>query len=357
MKILFLYTELAEYFLSCIKALSLNANVQVSVIHWPVNPEAPFDFEYPEGVGFFNRNDYSGEQLKQLVRSIQPDLIYCSGWLDKDYLNISRCYRNSIPVVLGLDNPWKGNWRQRLGVLVKGRGIRSSFSHCWIPGKPQEEFAKRLGFGINEIRQGVYSCDHKRFASVYESSRPIKSAKFPHVFLFIGRYYEFKGVTELWNAFIKFKKDNSSDWKLWCLGTGNMAPVKHPDIQHFGFVQPRDMDQLLQQAGVFIMPSRFEPWGVALQEMAAAGFPLLCSSEVGAGSLFVRSGVNGFQFTAGDESALLERMRSISLLSDSELNRMGEESFKLSGAITPEIWVKTLLDLNEHMGVNSPSRR
>ena len=48
MKFVFLYTEIAEYFLACCKELSKHG--QIHIIRWPINKEAPFQFA---GAPFF----------------------------------------------------------------------------------------------------------------------------------------------------------------------------------------------------------------------------------------------------------------------------------------------------------------
>ena len=42
--ILFLYTEIANYFLACVKELHKSADV--AIVRWAVNEEAPFSFEF-----------------------------------------------------------------------------------------------------------------------------------------------------------------------------------------------------------------------------------------------------------------------------------------------------------------------
>ena len=45
------------------------------------------------------------------------------------------------------------------------------------------------------------------------------------------------------------------------------------------------------------MPSKKEPWGVVLQEMAIAGLPLLTSQHVGAATMFLEEHENGLVFS------------------------------------------------------------
>ena len=52
-------------------------------------------------------------------------------------------------------------------------------------------------------------------------------------------------------------------------------------------------------ADVFALLSRHEPWGVAVNEAAASGLPLLLSDRVGAAADLLRDGENGFLVPVG----------------------------------------------------------
>ena len=108
-----------------------------------------------------------------------------------------------------------------------------------------------------------------------------RKKNFPKRFLYVGRYYDFKGVKTLWDAFIQLQVENPNDWELWCLGNGDLEPLEHPKIKHLGFMQPEDLDKIISETGIFILPSLFEPWGVVVQEYAAAGYPLILSNQIG----------------------------------------------------------------------------
>jgi len=342
MKILFLYSELAGYFISCLEALS-EKGVEVHVVHWPVNKEAPFQLPPSNNIKFYNREKLTGAELEKLVYTISPQAIYCSGWIDKTYLKICKKYNTSIPVILGFDNKWNGTLKQRAAALFFRRLILSSFSHCWIPGKPQLEFAHKLGFKDNTILKGFYSCDFKCFNDSYLKYKEAKSTSFPHKFIFVGRYYDFKGIHELWDSFIELKEEFPNDWELWCLGTGTVNPKQHPAIKHFGFIQPSNMDEYIKTTGVYILPSHIEPWGVSVHEFASAGFPLICSDQVGSADAFLKESQNGFIFKSKNKNDLKLKMKAMVSLKDTELNEMGDKSVALAKQITPDTWTDTIL--------------
>ena len=341
MRIVFLYTELASYLLACANKFISDYGGEFYLIHWPINSEAPFVFDKDSKLSLIDRKKINRKELLQLVEKINPDLIYCSGWIDKDYLYVCKQFKRKIPVVLGLDNQWKATLKQKTASLFSKYFLLKYFNTAWVPGASQQTYAKHLGFSDDRIFSGFYSADVKHYRA------NISPDKFKNVkrFLYVGRYYDFKGITDLWSAFIQLNNEFPNEWELWCLGTGSIQPIIHPKIKHFGFVQPADMGKFISDTSIFILPSRFEPWGVVVHEFAAAGFPLICSSEVGAAEAFLENGKNGFLFEAGNISELKKCIKKIISLNENELLSMGNKSVELAQKITPEKWANTLMSI------------
>jgi len=341
MTFLFLYTEIAEYVLACCNELTKHGDVHI--VRWPVNKEAPFQFQTNEKIKLYPKTDYNQEQLTQLVKSINPDVIVCSGWIDKDYLKITKAYFKKIPTVMTCDTHWNGSFKQRLATVISRITLLNIFSHAWVPGQIQKQYVLNLGFKESNIQTGFYSCDLDYFESVYQSQKAQKQEFFPKRFLYVGRYYEFKGIKELWQAFIELQNEQPYDWELWCLGVGDIQPINHPKIKHFGFVQPKDLANYTSQTGVFILPSRFEPWGVVVHEFAASGFPLLLSNKVGAKEQFLQEGKNGFVFKSESVNDIKQALKKIMNTKESDLIAMSDYSNTLSKSISPKLWVESLL--------------
>lgn len=342
-----MYTELADYFLSCINYLSENYSVDILIVRWPVNKEAPFKFNFTEGVKVISKQDYSYSELEKIVSNFTPDFIYCSGWMDKDYLKLCNTNNSARTKVLGLDNHWVGSIRQMLGVIYARFSFANYFTHCWVPGSKQYIYARKIGFSPNQIRKGFYSADVALFDKHYHSYAPSKNVDYPHRFIYVGRYAPAKGIQDLWKAFDELHLTQPNDWELWCLGTGSLEPYAHPKIKHFGFVQPTQLVDYIQKTGVFILPSTFEPWGVVVHEFAAAGFPLLCSNKVGAKEIFLEENKNGFVFESNNVDSILQALKKVINLSNADLNKMALESNRISKRITPALWSETLIAMIE----------
>jgi glycosyltransferase involved in cell wall biosynthesis len=247
--------------------------------------------------------------------------------------------------VIGFDNQYSGSLKQRLGAIYFKLMLRPYFKGAFVPGQKQRTFAQMLGFDDKHIALHVYCCDHELYSSYYESSKTQKQINFPKRLIFVGRYVHQKGIDTLWESFIELQNDQASEWELWCLGKGPLQPVSHPKIKHLGFIQPKDLLPTIQQTGVFVLPSSFEPWGVAVHEFAAAGFPIISTPNVGATEVFVNEGKNGFLAEPENKTSLKNALKKILSLADKDLLKMGEESVSLGKKITPEIWKQSLLKL------------
>ncbi len=341
-RFVFLYTELAEYVMACIEALEL-AGHHIDVVRWPVNNEAPFELRKLTRTTFHERAQFTDQSLVNWLNSLKPDVIICSGWMDRGYVKAVANLNFQCAKVMAFDNHWIGDMRQRIGALYARFKFTRHFTHAWVPGAPQVPFALKLGFAKNRIATGFYCADTAAFSAFY-TSHPERQAVLPERFIFIGRYVQFKGIFELWSAFSALRQD-APHWELLCIGTGDRFNDKHemPNLNHVGFVQPANLPHYLEQAGVFVLPSHKEPWGVVVHELAAAGFPMICTQQVGAASAFVNEDENGFIVPANDVNALYQAMKKMTELSNEERARMGRRSHELAQKITLEKWVQTAL--------------
>jgi glycosyltransferase involved in cell wall biosynthesis len=348
MKVLFLYTELAEYMLACIRALkNSSASPEVLVIHYPANPEAPFKFDFSLTGKFISTEEIPNYSvLKKEVDSFSPDKIVVSGWANKNYLRICRYYRNKARCMLTMDNRWNGSIKQHVLKNVFGITLKKIFTKIWIPGNPQREYAKKLGFRDSEIMEGFYCCDTGLYENMGKAAFAQKKNSFPKRFLCVARYIPQKNYELLWEAFAEWKRISDNDWELWCAGIGENFDNRmlHPAIKHLGFVQKEDLPEIIAKTGIFILPSLFEPWAVAVQEFAAAGYPLILSTKVGAASAFLDA-ENGWAFSPNDKAALINIFDTVNKLSTIEIEKMCLISVDKAKQITPQKWAFQLLSV------------
>ncbi|WP_041245362.1 glycosyltransferase [Geotalea uraniireducens] len=347
MKILYLYSEVMPYNIPVFEKYVQKYNAEVHVVHWDHKKLTPYKLPKLDNVIYYNRSDYTKHQLKQLANKVKPDIVYISGWMDKDYLAVVKNIKDQgVPVVTGFDDQWKGDFRQRLGSFVFPFLLKKYFSHSWVAGPSQFEFAKRLGFKDSEIISNLYSCNTLLFNKAMEYLE-IKTKNYPKYFLYVGRFVSVKGIDLLVDAYKSYQSKYNGNWKLICIGNGDLKYLfeNNPGIEVFDFLNQAEILAIIKRAGVFILPSRFEPWGVVVHEFVSAGMPLILSENVGARSTFLIDNFNGLSFTNNSAENLAKAMSTISSKTDSELIEMSKNSFFLSNKINPEIVAASFMSI------------
>lgn len=345
MKVLVLYSEIAGYFIACVRRFVELYDAEVHVVRWPINPEAPFRFSDHPRIIYHERSELDTPGLKDLARTVDPDVLYVAGWIDKPYLKVARqCCRAGKVVIAAFDTQWRGDLRQRIATWISPFFFLRRFTHAWVPGMFQYEYARRLGFARDRILTGMYAADVALFAHAYPTAMAAKASQYPHRILYVGRYLALKGVLELYHAFKELSEEVEHDWELVLVGNG---PLKEKlqetaNIRLRDFVQPADLPWLAVEAGALVLPSRSDAWGVVLHEFAAAGLPLISTDAAGGITAFVKQGYNGFLHRRGDVASLKAAFKELMAHSDAELCEMGQRSHELSKQISPDTWAATL---------------
>jgi len=343
-KVLFLYFELAGYVIACLEHFAAKYAVEVYLVRYPVNSVAPFEFKFNDHIHPYERKDYNEKSLVQLSREINPDFVFVNGWSDKGYMAVCKDIKKKVPVVLTFDNPWLGTIKQRIASIAGPLYLHRLFTHCWVPGEPNAKYARKLGFKKNQLFKGMYSADVALFHSYYLENKENKKQHFPHRFIFMGRYTALKGFPELLKAFSSLNDDEIKDWELWCIGKGELETLipNNKRIRNFGFIQPKELSSYLAQTGVFVLPTHYEHWGVAVHEFAAAGFPLVCSTTTSAATTFLHENENGYFTKPKSVDSIRTTIKKIIQLSDQQLVKMSERSIELGNQITPDTWADTI---------------
>jgi len=341
-KMLVLYRELAGYFITCMRHLAENHSVEIDIVAYPVNADAPFHFSNTPSITLHRRADFSTEKLLDMAGNGNYHLIFCGGWTDAGYLAVVRANRH-IPSLVGFDKQWLGSAKDWLSVLKNRLFNKKLFDYAFVPGQEQREYALRMGFSPSSILEGAYSCDVELFGKVYEGKVRGEKRKL----WFAGRYVSEKGIALLCEVFLELKQLGYHEWQLHAIGVGELAgslPV-HADIVHHGFQQPSAMQELMKDGELFVLPSLYEPWGVVVHEFAVAGYALVVTDKVGARTAFVDHNENGSIVEAGSKEALKGALAFWMGKTPEQLEIAGQRSREKALQISPERYAKSILQM------------
>tara|TARA_B100000780_G_scaffold66700_1_gene43961 strand:+ start:13056 stop:14066 length:1011 start_codon:yes stop_codon:yes gene_type:complete len=311
-------------------------NAEVHVLYWDKNKLKPYEPKVITNVTYYKRSEYSNSNLLNLANKVNPDIIYVSGWMDKGYLYVTkRMKKTGIPVVTGFDDIWTGSLRQRIGTLIFPVYFKKYFSHAWVAGMFQFEFAKKLGFGNDNIIYDLLSAD----TNIFHSSGKIKidSENRAKSFLYVGNFRKVKGLDLLVEAFDLYRTKYNGNWKLTCVGTGELDHIlKNKDIKVIPFSNSEELITISKSNDVFILPSRHDQWGVVVHEFSSLGMPLLLSQNVGSKTAFLIDDFNGLIFENNSPDNLARTMSRFEEMDETKLYNMGLNSIILSRRINPK---------------------
>ena len=236
--------------------------------------------------------------------------------------------------------------RQRLGVIYYLFKFKHLFSHAWVAGPRQYEFAKKFGFKDTNIIFDLLSCDNEIFNNAFERIEH-KRMNYPRTFLYVGNLRYVKGVDILNKAYVKYRSELGGSWNLICVGNGEMSDLfdNIDGVEMRGFLNQHELVSLCSKSGVFILPSRHDQWGVVVHEFSMAGLPLLLSEGVGSKSTLLIDGYNGMSYPDNSIDLLAKRMIEFSDKDSNSLMNMAYASHSISSRISTESSAANLMSI------------
>jgi len=354
MRIAILWKQMSGFAAATFAALR-DLGTEVLLVHRSATADAPFnDDRLDLGIGAWAWTQQPGDaELAERVAAFDPHAVLVISWDVGVYRRLSRSLQGRTLRILCMDNAWLGTPKQWAGRLAAPWLIRPTYDAAFLPGDRQAAFARYLGFPDERILWGLNTCDHAALAKVAAA----RAGDLPERFLFTGRLVPEKGIDVLASAYATYCESSARPWPLTVCGTGPLASAFDglANVELLGFVQPGEIGSVYARAGCLVMPSRFEPWGVAIHEATSAGLPVICTSACGASSRLVLDGFNGALVSAGEAAALAAALARIA---DPATDRatLGRHSTELALQFTPQRWAGYLTErvtwLRRHLGLD-----
>jgi glycosyltransferase involved in cell wall biosynthesis len=314
LRILICWTEFAGYTAACWRELASRADIDLRIIAWPSNLSrsgTQFDRALVGGlpVRFLEGAEQQDHDLvARLVAKHSPDVLMIGGWAEPPYRALANNSKiASARLVLAMDTPWKGTFRQRFARLKIGSFI-DRLDGVFVPGQLGQRFARHLHMPEERIFAGMLGFDYRLFENVLDRRL---TAPWPRSFVYLGRYSVEKALDVLVAGYARYRASVADAWPLACYGSG---PMRHllevqTGVQVNDWVQPPDQPEVLARQGVSVLTSRSEAWGVAVAEAMASGLPAICSDRVGAVADLIHPEQNGLVIPANDPAALAAALR------------------------------------------------
>jgi glycosyltransferase involved in cell wall biosynthesis len=279
-------------------------------------------------------------RLTRLVDHFQPELALTGSW---NYLPYKRLHRKrSYFSVLAMDNQWHGTLKQYLGAKFSPILIRPYFDCVLVPGFRQVIFAQKLGFDIDKIHENLFPINREIF------SKPPLALDRKKDFLFVGRLVPEKNIELLVEAYLKYREMVDEPWGLRVVGRGPLSD-KIEGIQgvvKLGHLNGTQLVKEYRSSSCLILPSKFEPWGIVIQEATSQALPIIASNRVGSINNLVRHLKTGYIIDNLDATSLVNGMLHIHSLSPRQKLEYAQGSLQLSSQYEKLNFVENLKSIS-----------
>lgn len=246
-------------------------------------------------------------------------------------------------VVLFAESWYRSHW---LIEAPKSWFLRIFVDGFFVSGKRAEEhFSDNLNIKRDKITRGYSVVDNLHFTT---SDRAIKSDD--KILLCVARYAPEKNLDMLIRAFIQ--SELYKTWRLVLLGDGperellEQQTAHHLNIELTGWKHYNELPEWYAKASCFILPSKFEPWGLAVNEAMSAGLPIIISEECGCAPDLLTAN-NGWSFPAKDSQALVTVFNDLAISSQDTLAKMAEVSKSIIAEYAVKIWAEKARNIHK----------
>ena len=286
-------------------------------------------------------------RIAEIVADWKPNVLVLSGWAVPGYVRlVDHPALRQTRRVMTMDNPFRGDWRQRLGAFRLASYLRK-MDNILLPGERAWQLANYWRVPQGRIFRGLYGVDCRRLTPLH-TKRVAHPDGWPKAFLFVGQLEPRKGIDLLLAGYRDYSRQVCDPWPLRCCGMGacEEAVRSTPGVEHLGFVQPAQIPDVFLSHGVFILPSRYDAWPLVLVEACAAGLPVVCSEACGSAVEVVRPHYNGLLCPTGSSSALTDAMRWIHE-HHHLLPEWGARAMQLAAPYSAECWAERFVAMIE----------
>lgn len=266
--------------------------------------------------------------LQSALDQIQPEVAVLPGWgFRHSLVGLGWCLRNNRAAVVCSDSHPVGKsdpWHKR---VIK-RVLVQHFDAAFVAGHAHARHAASLGIPAERCFLGYDVVDNAQFSQVPHRAQPSE----PPVLLSCLRLLPRKNALGVLDGL----KLANQEWAWIVAGDGpQLEPLRRrasdlglsERITFLGHVQYSQLPAVYARADVYLQPSLYEPWGLAVNEAMASGLPVLVSEQCGSKEL-VAAGVNGFVFDALRRRSLAASLDSMHARRDS-WTEMGQASRRI----------------------------
>ncbi len=254
--------------------------------------------------------------------------------------------------------------QHKLGRAIKGLFLKFLFRRidAFLPiGRRSREFYLTYGVSENRMFLTPYSVDNEYFIEQRkkwqgrrgEIKKELNISENIPLILYASKITQRKRPMDILKAFEKLEQKAV----LVFVGDGELRPileryVKKNNIKNvffIGFKNQTELPKYYSIADIFVLPSSYEPWGLAINEAMCYALPIITTDAVAAAIDLVHHKENGYIYPVGDIDKLTDCLSK--LLKEFGLGKkMGKRSLEMIAKWSYKEDVKGVLAVLEYVG-------
>ena len=271
----------------------------------------------------FDSESFSGVdtgRLDEAIAATRADVVVVPGWHSIYYVRaIAACRRAGIPMLYRGDSNLLSapGGLTRYAWAVKTRIALSKFDGFLSVGTRIREYLRRFHIPDPLIFDSPHAVDNEYFAAasarLMQTSerdgvrRELGAGPADFLVLFAGKFIERKRPADVISAAARLGPDvvvaMAGNGELMA-ETRTAAERAGVRVAWCGFLNQTGMSRALAAADCVAVPSRWETWGLIVNEALASGTPCVVSDGVASASDLVRDDVSGYVHSVGDVESL-----------------------------------------------------
>lgn len=269
--------------------------------------------------------------LRRLARSLRPDVAI--GFMHSAYVPLALALRGTGLLAVASEHIVHGHYRDR---PVERALLRLSAL-----------MFRSITAVSDAMRQSFPAAIRERMVVVHNPVRigrpgPKKEEGKTRTLLSVGRLEPQKDQAVLVEAFARIMHDNSG-WTLRIVGEGALRSALERQVAALGASQrielpgaTSDIDAEYRAADLFVLPSRYESFGIATAEALAHGLPAVGFADCPGTNELIVDGDNGLLVAGDDRVAALAEGLALLMGSEAARARMGGNGPASVAAYAPD---------------------
>lgn len=247
-----------------------------------------------------------------------------------------RVVGGGVKYIISIDGAYE---RQGGGVKeVIKRYIISHAFHYFSTSKTSDEYLIKYGAQESNITRYNFTSLNKDDILETKLSRKEKE-KFRRelkieeeiAILVVGRFVKSKGIDFVLNA-ADCMPDEVGYYIVGDVPTADyLSIVRKKELKTVHFIRfqvKEELKKYYKACDIFVFPTRYDPWGLVVNEAMANGMPILSTDQSAAALHFIQDNENGFLYKVDDKEDYIRKLKV--MCSDlSLLNKMSEKNIDL----------------------------